>query len=130
MRRGKGGDLHRTCVELIETMNRTPDTIVTRERILGGVKLVDLLIFSLRSKKLLGVEVQLRATDHALHNVEADLAAGCDQVLIASPYRHVLESIRGKIELTIPWFRDRVDYLHLEFIPQKKKNNNARNNPE
>lgn len=125
MNKGKGGTLHRKCVEWIETISRTPDTIVTRERILGGVKLVDLLIYSLSSKKLLGVEVQLRATNHALHNVEADLAAGCDEVLIASPYRNVLERIRGKIESMMPWFRERVDYLHIEFIPQKKKSNSS-----
>ena len=121
MNKGKGGTLHRKCVEWIETMNRTPDTIVTRERILGGVKLVDLLIYNLRTKRLLGVEVQLRATDHALRNVEADLRAGCDEVLIASPYPKVIENIRRKIESTIPRFRDCVEYLHIEFIPQKKE---------
>ena len=130
MGKGKGGDLHRKCVEWVETISRTPDTIVTRERILGGVKLVDVLIYTLSNKKLLGVEVQLRATNHALRNIEADLAAGCDEILIASPYLNVIEGVRRKVESIMPWYRERVNYLLLEFLPPEKKKKNTRNKPE
>ncbi len=130
MGKGKGGDLHRKCVQWVEAISRTPDTIVTRERILGGVKLVDVLIYTLSNKKLLGVEVQLRATSHSLRNIEVDLANGCHQVLIASPYPNVLAGVRRKVESIMPWYRERVDYLLIEFLPSENKKKNTRNKPE
>ncbi|MDP2898624.1 MAG: hypothetical protein Q8Q12_18965 [bacterium] len=130
MGKGKGSDLHRKCVQWVEAISRTPDTIITRERILGGVKLVDVLIYTVSNKKLVGVEVQLRATSHALRNIEVDLANGCHEVLIASPYPKVLTGVRRKVESIMPWHRERVRYLLIEFIPPEKKKNNTRNKAE
>jgi hypothetical protein len=129
MGEGKGGKIHRECQGWMVRVNRSLGTIVVRERMLGNRKLVDVVVYDLKTKKLLGIEVQL-SSKHALENIKADFTGGCDHVLIASPYPNVLENIRRTVDSTMPmWIRERVDYFHIDFIPKKEKNNN-KNKPE
>ena len=109
-KRGIGEFVHRFYQDAVKSKFKDQGTCEIEAKLPNG-KLIDVLVA--RDGNLIGIEIEMQACKHILVNIEKDLEAGLDRLVIAAPSMDVLEGIQqllqqhgnghdtSKIELTL-----------------------------
>lgn len=87
-------DVHIKAQEAVRDYYQNKGFIAIIEYCVSGKK-VDVLAQRIRSKYTIANEIQL-TPEHTIENIELDFSIGCNEVVIISPDKTVLERIREK----------------------------------